>query len=85
MMTLTFAHRGDDEGNYLTAAQWWEAMADAYSTADTIQQMFRQKSAYRAAAKGQGGWTAEVVKLFGKPDGELRAFGIATAHRNQSQ
>jgi hypothetical protein len=47
--TVTLSHPGDESGQFLTPAQWTDALSWAYSVADTIGQIIKELAAYRAA------------------------------------
>jgi hypothetical protein len=47
--TCTISHPGDEASQFITAAQWTDAVIWAYTTADTIEQIVNDLAAYRAA------------------------------------
>ena len=71
------SHPGDESGQFLTAAQWTDALVWAHSTADTIDQMVEQLDACRAAdTTGSMGYLLEML-----PSGALEALRVKL-HRN---
>jgi len=71
--TGVLSYAADDPKNHLSTAHWVNALADAYSTANTLSQMTDQLDAYRAQADG---WVKDVVTLLEKKNGALDAFEI---------
>jgi hypothetical protein len=47
----TLSHPGDETGQFLTAAQWTDAVIWAYCAADSIGQIVKELAVYRAADK----------------------------------
>lgn len=67
----TLSHPGDASGKYLTADEWTTSVINAYTNADTLQQMIQELQAYKAGASG---WVSEVLELLDKPNGEFLAL-----------
>jgi hypothetical protein len=75
---LEISHPGDDNENFLSTADWTDAVIDVFSVADTVQDIVRQKAAYRKAIArtGKKGWIREALKLIGTPVGDLQALAL---------
>jgi hypothetical protein len=74
---LRLTHPGDAAGQPLTAAQWVEAVARAYASANTLVQIVADLDAFKkAAAREPRSWVADAIEMLGRPYGELRALRI---------
>jgi len=80
--SCTLSHPGDENGTYLTAASWADAVVKAYVNADTLQQMMGALPVYEKAAQ-EGGWLSDVLAMLNMPNGELHA--LARMIRRDSQ
>jgi hypothetical protein len=79
----TLSHPGDEQGNFLTAAHWTDAVIKAYVNADTLQQMIADLPAYEQAAAQEGGWVRDALALLDRPNGQFQA--LATMIRRDDQ
>jgi hypothetical protein len=68
---IEFAHLN------LSTDYWVDAIAGAYSAANTVSQMKEQLDAYRAQATG---WVEDVVESLETKNGDLDAFEIMLNH-----
>lgn len=74
--TMQLSYPAGPIEQFRTVALWTEAVIDAYSNANTVEQMLEQLPAYRQAADKEGGWIREVVGLLVKPGGDLQAMEV---------
>jgi hypothetical protein len=74
--TMQLSYSAGQGERFLTAALWTEAVIDAYTNANQVEQMIEELPAYRKAAEKDGGWLDEVVGLLEKPGGDLQAMEV---------
>ena len=76
---LEISHPGDETEDFLSTANWTDAVIDAFSVADTVQ----QKAAYRKAIArtGERGWVRDALNLIGKPGGDLQVLALKMKER----
>jgi hypothetical protein len=80
---LEISHPGDESKNFISTAKWTDAVIDVFSVADTVQDLIRQKTAYRKAIAntGEHGWIREALNLIRKPGGDLQALALKMEER----
>jgi hypothetical protein len=80
---LEISHPPDESANFLSTADWTDAVIDVFSVADTVQDLVRQKTAYRKAiaTTGERGWVREALNLIPKPGGDLQALALKMKER----
>lgn len=61
-------------GQELTAAQWTEAIIDAYSSVNTVEQMMDDLPTWQQAVQREGSSLLDIVAMLGKPGGDLAAM-----------
>ena len=80
---LEISHPAGGDKEYLSTADWTDAVIDVFSVADTVQDLVREKTAYRKgiAATGERGWEREALNLIRKPGGDLQALALKMKER----
>jgi len=71
---LELSHPGDREDHFLTAALWTDAVIEAYTVADTVEQIAADLDGYRKASAASGGSLDHVLRMIEQPRGDLRAL-----------